>query len=1614
MIRPPLSLAIRLAALLCPLQAFAGTLTEAPLFLQSAVPPNVLFALSVEFPTANTAAYQGTNNYSTGNTYLGLFDADKCYNYNTASNWFEPAAVTTNHTCSNQWSGNFLNWATMTGLDEFRYAMTGGNRYQDTSTLTVVERAYQSGQGGTSNFPNKTYTGSTATPYPGTAALTIRNQGLGHQMQVTLGGSGTALCTNPQLSGSAFTCDIAIQTTNEIGSCTSWTGTGTSGSPYRCQTFGAFSGGTGVPTGSTVGNVATASSTTGTETVTCASPVGNNNSNFNCTLTNSTGTSGSCTTWTGNGTTGSPFSCSSFGTFGGTAFTQTTSTSPTSYVSVTQVNQAADSVSSCSIAAASPNKISCTLASGRTTTCTPNGDGKSGGTPYYCNSSSSWTITGSPAASFVSNVNSGSDTSFTNNAGKTRYYKAPTSVTYSIPQSNTYWYVPSYSGTTGSSGTYYYYSTYGVTFGGSQNYYVRAKVCDSTIGLETNCELYGTSTYKPVGEVQRNGEKMRFGLFSYYNANDIDNAVMRSKMKYVAPLKWTSSGISTTNSNAEWSASTGVLASNPDPTEAANSYGGAVSQSGVVNYINKFGIAAGGYKTYDNVGKLYYEALRYLRGLTPTSAFYSRATTANNDAFPVITNWDDPVLYSCQKNYIIAMGDTHTHCDKRLPGGTSTGYGSSQCQGNSQTSDFGSLGGDTAVNVGTLTDAIGTLEGRANLANTYFQGSASYYMGGLAYWAAKDGFRTLSGVDLKAKTYIIDVQEYGDQGVNSQYWYAAKYGGADTFDTSGNPQNWSTTISGYTGNWPKTLLPAGNPAAMIAAVRGALSSISSQTGAGSAVGLSTGDLRTGNGTNLFSATYNSTGWVGDIASYRMTSALAIGTTPVWQASTYLNPSTLNPGTGTAPWLTRRVLTFHDGLQQNGTADSAANGRQGVEFQAEDAAGNDVFSTNFSGRQRALLNLDPASSLSDSLGADRVNYIRGDNSNEGSNGYNWRVRTGSIGDFINSSPAYVRYPSSTYIPPSDYASFKAYANAISSRTPVLYVGSNDGMLHVINASDASDNGTSAPAATANSGKEMLAYVPAAVTSRLPHLPWPNYSHRYFVDGTPTIADAQLSSATCTPASDTTQCWRTVVTGGLGAGGQGVYALNGTDPAAFAAGTPKSLVFWEFTDRDDPDLGYTFAQPLVRKMNNGKWAVIFGNGYNNTTSDGAASSTGRAYLFILELDGPGYNGAGRGNQWTLGTNYYKIELKAPNEGTTTPLVPANGLATAFALDKDDNGTVDYLYAGDRYGNMWKIDVSNSTPSNWGVAFGTSTTPLPLFTATTGDTTPLPEQITSSPVVSRHPNGGFMVLFGTGSYVDQTDTAAPFTTNSFYGIWDKDDGSTRVTSRSNLQKQATLALSSGTTSFSLQSNCQPQYSSTATSPSSATALCPASLAPTLTSGGLVAQQLGWVLDLNNDPSVSNSGERYISSVVPILENGLLTFVTLTPSGNVCAGGGYDFTYNIDYVSGGAYSKPVFYDLSGTSPTAVSVSFSYTVGGTTTTVTGYPSGKRLGTALGQNPKRIYYETDPGATGPTAGTGCSGFVAGRPCKKVKRACDIVTIAGGCSGMTPPATGRVSWRHIMQ
>src|SRR5208283_5792699 len=131
--------------------------------------------------------------------------------------------------------------------------------------------------------------------------------------------------------------------------------------------------------------------------------------------------------------------------------------------------------------------------------------------------------------------------------------------------------------------------------------------------------------------------------------------------------------------------------------------------------------------------------------------------------------------------------------------------------------------------------------------------------------------------------------------------------------------------------------------------------------------------------------------------------------------------------------------------------------------------------------------------------------------------------------------------------------------------------------------------------------------ALSTQNLSAAPGSSVAHNYYVDGSPTVADVFYESA-----------WHTLLVGGLAGGGQGVYALDITNPYIFSQGMAPRIVRWEFTDANDADLGYVFGQPLLLKTNNGRWSVIVANGYNNTQADGNASSTGHAVLFVLDAE------------------------------------------------------------------------------------------------------------------------------------------------------------------------------------------------------------------------------------------------------------------------------------------------------------------------------------------------------------------------------------------------------------
>jgi type IV pilus assembly protein PilY1 len=397
--------------------------------------------------------------------------------------------------------------------------------------------------------------------------------------------------------------------------------------------------------------------------------------------------------------------------------------------------------------------------------------------------------------------------------------------------------------------------------------------------------------------------------------------------------------------------------------------------------------------------------------------------------------------------------------------------------------------------------------------------------------------------------------------------------------------------------------------------------------------------------------------------------------------------------------------------------------------------------------------------------------------------------------------------------------------------------------------------------ASNGKEVLAYVPSTMFANLSQLTSQSYTHRYYVDGSPTTGDiyANLHGV---------QEWRTVLVGGLRNGGQGYFALDVTDPTTFSETQANNLVLWEFTDADDADLGFTHSQPSIVRMTNGRWAAVFGNGYNNTEADGHASTTGHAVIYILFLDG-GVDGV-----WSAGTDYIKIDTGVGS--VTTP----NGLATPTPIDIDGDYTVEYIVGGDLRGNVWTFDVRSADPLQWKVAYtDSSNKPRAMFRAR--DANGVAQPITVRPEVGAHPEalGGFVVYFGTGKYLEVSDnTPVGATTQTFYGVWDNptaQEQSTSPLTRSTLLQQTVL----------LESPVNGQQTR-------------------VTSNNTInwSTQSGWFIDL---PA---AGERQVSD--PVLRNGRVIFTTLVPTSEICNFGGTSWLMELD-VRGGSRLDESAFDL-------------------------------------------------------------------------------------------------------
>ena len=411
--------------------------------------------------------------------------------------------------------------------------------------------------------------------------------------------------------------------------------------------------------------------------------------------------------------------------------------------------------------------------------------------------------------------------------------------------------------------------------------------------------------------------------------------------------------------------------------------------------------------------------------------------------------------------------------------------------------------------------------------------------------------------------------------------------------------------------------------------------------------------------------------------------------------------------------------------------------------------------------------------------------------------------------------------------------------------------------------------------ADTGVETLAYVPNLVYTNIDQknlslLTSTAYTHRFYVNATPTVGDVYISGAG--------GGWRTMLVGGLRKGGKGYYALDITNPATFTEANAAQIVQWEFPNPATPDLdmNFSYSQPAIVKMANGQWAAVFGNGYYGGT--GNSPGTGRAMLYIVDI--------------ATGNLIQKIDTLAGGGGGTQAI--PNGMGTPAVVDLNDDFIADYIYAGDLFGNMWRIDVRSSTPANWGTAANV----LKLYTATDGATpTPAVQPITTKPAVGFHPlgYGGLMVYFGTGKFLENFDNAATGVqvTQSFYGIYDR--GATGRAAEPSRREATTIGRAD-----LLQQTIDPTIDTVGA----------------FTTRNISDNAINWRLDRSSTTThlgwyvnLPENGEKQVTD--PLLREGRIIFTTLSPGLDACEPSGTGWLMELDSTNGGRIDETL--DLNG-----------------------------------------------------------------------------------------------------
>jgi type IV pilus assembly protein PilY1 len=712
---------------------------------------------------------------------------------------------------------------------------------------------------------------------------------------------------------------------------------------------------------------------------------------------------------------------------------------------------------------------------------------------------------------------------------------------------------------------------------------------------------------------------------------------------------------------------------------------------------------------------------------------------------------DDPVQYSCQQNFSILTTDGFWN------GGSSyNGYGSEDLNGNE-------VGDQDGTDSGYSTRASGAYDG-TQTPNTLSDVSLYYYktdlrpagsIGALGFDVSENNVPTSTTDTNSAQhmnTFTVGMAN-GEMIYRSDYqtatsgdFYDIRTGASGCAWSGSGVCNWPEpepdTLTALDDLWHAAVNGRGiyynavNAQALSTGLSGALSEINVQTAAASAAATSSPNVTQTNNF-VYSSTFRTVKWDGEVIAQQIdpTSGEVLPTV-LWSAQQQLDAAT--PAS-------RNIYTY---------SSSSSNHLTSFDYSDLDTTAQGYFSNK-------CTSLDQCTTLSDAQkaiandGADLVSYLRGDSTNASTTSPVFRQRDHVLGDTVDATPVFVQAPTFNF---NDSVSptYQEFQQNNASRQAVLYIASNDGMLHAFNATN---------------GQEMWAYAPRTILPNLYKLADANYAtkHQFFVDGTPTVSDVYDTTA---------QKWRTILVGGFNSGGAGYYALDITDP-----GNPQAL--WEICNdstlcaNSDPDLGYSYGNPVIgKRASDGRWVVFVTSGYNNVPAAdggvGPATATGHGYLYVLDaITGEVLNkiddGAGG-----VASSDCPTGFSAP---CPSGLAKISGWVDNFNVDN----TIKYIYGGDLMGNLWRFDVTTATPTV-------------LDLATLKDANGKPQSVTAQPDLG-NVNGNRVIYLGTGRYLGVTDLSDPSTLtpalpyayqNTIYGIKDNGAANGNLRTSGNLVQQ------------------------------------------------------------------------------------------------------------------------------------------------------------------------------------------------------------------------------------